>query len=146
MKVTRTDTRENLGDVEVGSDARRVLLKRKASREPLPDAMSIGPSGPIDSTVIKEALFRYADSQVGNTGEYRAVTSVLRREVPRVKGPVAGDPLLGEGRVQLDAVVKLVLNLDEMRNPAQGGRLLRSKAATNSGAAPVSPAENGQSF
>ena len=120
VNVTRVDTRESLGAVEIVTDARRVLLKRKASRDPLPNAMCIGPAGPINSDVIKEALFRYADSQVGGTGKYRAVTSVLRREIPRIKGVTAGAPLLGDGHVSVDAVVDVVLRLDESHLFIQG--------------------------
>ena len=78
----------------------------------MPPTLSIGPSGPINSGVIKEALFRYADSLLAGSDRYRAVTSILQRDTPRITGLEAGAPLLPEGRVTTEAIADLVLRLD----------------------------------
>ncbi len=61
----------------------RLSVKRRPKADPLPAAFSLIPSEPIDATVMKEAIYRYAESVIDRKLGYTAVRSILTREHPR---------------------------------------------------------------
>jgi uncharacterized protein len=113
----RADTGEGLEILRIDGDL--VELKLGPSREPLVDGISLIPAGPINDTVQREAIQRYAQSVVdGKEGDYRALTSILRREKPRLRGNVI---LSAEGAKDLlSGTVDAVRRMDETHLVIQG--------------------------
>ena len=120
VEVTRTDTTERLGKVTIDADARRVMLRLGEKKEAPPARLSIGPGKPIDVDVLRDAIFRYADSAISATGQYRALESVLRREPPRILGHTEGTALLAKGQATVAAITDVVLRMDETHLFIQG--------------------------
>ena len=72
--------------VEIDEGACIVKIKRGASQEPLPESLSIGPPGPIDSKIIRSSIYRYADHVLEAPDTTHAATELLARNVPRIAG------------------------------------------------------------
>ena len=87
---TRTDTGQNLGRLTFDEAAGRATLKLGPSKPLLPPRLSLGPGGPLNSRVIVDALYRFADSLLAGDGRYAAVEGLLLREPPRLSGRAAG--------------------------------------------------------
>ncbi|HEY9226911.1 MAG TPA: AAA domain-containing protein, partial [Gemmatimonadaceae bacterium] len=84
-KAVRADTGEELDIVSLDDRALRLELKVGPSREPLVDGMSLIPTRPIDDTTQREAIVRYAEAVIaGRENEYSAITSIVRRDPPRL--------------------------------------------------------------
>jgi uncharacterized protein len=57
------ETLESAGVIiEIDEPNRIVRIKRALKHGPLPDRFSLIPAGPIDTKVLREALYRFADS------------------------------------------------------------------------------------
>ena len=96
---------ENAGTiVEIDEDACIVKIKRGASKEPLPESLSIGPPGPIDSKIIRSAIYRYADHVLEAPEGTHAATELLARNVPRIQGKQTGEAVITSGDLQGDAL------------------------------------------
>jgi len=48
--------------------------------EELPERLSLIPGKPIDARVLRDAVYRFAESLIAAPGRYRAVASLLGRE------------------------------------------------------------------
>ncbi len=81
-----TDTISQISKVVIDDEKRKVNFRLGIKRGLMPDSLSIGAGGPIDSRKLQDALFRFADSIINNDGSYPALEAVLRRELPRIKG------------------------------------------------------------
>ena len=90
--------------VEIDEDACIVKIKRMASKEPLPESLSIGPPGPINSKYIREAIYRYADHVLEAPHGTHAATELLARNVPRIQGKQPGEAVITSGDLQGDAL------------------------------------------
>jgi predicted RecB family nuclease len=83
-KAVRVDTDELLEIVSLNEAARRLELKVGPTREPLAAEISLIAQGPRDDTIQRDAIARYADAVINDSGAiYSAVTSILRKEKPR---------------------------------------------------------------
>jgi uncharacterized protein len=109
----RTDTLTNLSHLLIDEENRVVTFTCSAKHGILPERLSIGSGGPIDSRKLKEALFRFADSLVQADGRYRALNGVLRQESPRIRGTPEGTPIIDASREALPQIIEAVANLDE---------------------------------
>jgi len=116
-KCVEVDSGIALGEISVDDVAKTVTFKIGASREAPPKNVDIGQGGPIDSSRLMEAVFRYADgflaSAPGNAS-YAAITAFLRRDLPVISGRGAG-PIVPEGAdstASLQATIEGVCNLD----------------------------------
>ena len=91
----RCDTSEPLGTLEFDEVSREVRIRMSSSRPSPPSRLSVGPSGPIDSSTITEAIYQFADSVIDGTGIYPAVERFLKRDTPRLHGRQPGEPIIG---------------------------------------------------
>lgn len=91
---TRTDTGGNLGKIAFDEATRRVQLKLGPKKDPLPARLNIGPTGPIQSAVLVDALYRFADSLIAQDGRYLALERLLLREPTRLTGWAPGQPII----------------------------------------------------
>lgn len=110
----RIDTGERLGMI-VELDEARGLVRIKTTKN-LPERLSIGPTGPIDTEILRAALLRVADAATSGASR-SAVMAVLRKDPPRFRPDVGrpregGDPVLPGKAPLLDEALAAVLALD----------------------------------
>jgi predicted RecB family nuclease len=106
------------GSTEALDDERGtlVLYRSKNVREhPLPQ--SLIPGGPLPTKAQRAALRRLAESIVDGTNRYPALEAILRRDLPRIAGHAAGDPLPQD---DLEAAKRLAVGLDGSYLVVQG--------------------------
>jgi len=101
-------------------EANVVRLKIGANQPPLPDSMSIIPTGPIDAVVLREAVYRFADAIISGTLRYRAIKAVLSRELPRLFPLTANGPLVRKDEDEVNAAIRVISALDESALIIQG--------------------------
>lgn len=95
----RCDTRKSAGTIfGLSEDDRWIDIKAGPSKPPFGETTSLIPSGPIRDAPMREAISRYATSVLEQGADcFPAVTSILRRDRPRLDGTVilrgAGDLL-----------------------------------------------------
>jgi predicted RecB family nuclease len=90
-----SDTLEPAGTIfSLNAEDRIVHIKRSMKREELPICLSIIPAGPIDSKVLRDAMYRYADNMITGTGRYKAVQSLLNRDMPEIGEHDPGVPII----------------------------------------------------
>jgi len=107
----RTDTAEPLGTItELDEAGCHVRIK---STKNVPDALAIGPSGPIDSEVLRTALLRVAECVASGAASYRAVMALLRKEPPRLRGRKSGAPVLPGQAALIEEAIAAIEALDE---------------------------------
>ena len=117
---TRCDTGESLGSLTFDEATRRVQLKVGPRKAPLPDRLSLGPSGPIDAKGITAALFRFADAWLAADSRYAASEQLLRRDIPRLHGKLPGQFILEPAIDVTRACVAAVRTLDNSHLYVQG--------------------------
>ncbi|MEM7070170.1 MAG: TM0106 family RecB-like putative nuclease [Pseudomonadota bacterium] len=96
-------TMESAGTIiHIDEDACIIKIKRGASKEPLPENLSIGPPGPININIIRSAIYRYADHVLKKPKETHAGSELLARNVPRIQGKQAGEAVITSDDLQSD--------------------------------------------
>ncbi len=93
--------------VEIDEDTRIVRIRRGTNKDPLPASLSIGPPGPIDSKIIRAALYRYADQVLQSPDTARAATELLARRVPRIHDKPPGEAIITSDDLQTDALAAI---------------------------------------
>jgi uncharacterized protein len=116
----RAATLEAAGEViSIDEDAGRICLKIGNKAPPYEAAFSLIPEGPLDPGVMRDAIYRYADSIIAGSANYAAISSVLTRERPRVTGLATGEPIVGPGDL-LTGAVSAISRLDNSHMLVQG--------------------------
>jgi predicted RecB family nuclease len=103
-------------DEELG----QIALKIGAKGEPYEEAFSLIPPGPIDADAQREAIYRFGEAVIAGSDEYRAVSSILKRERPRVAGLTAGSSIIPDGAHLLDAASSAIARLEHSYMLVQG--------------------------
>lgn len=116
----RTDTTQTFGTLDVIDEDNRTVAIRIGSGKEIPPAVSISAGGPIDTTPIKEALFRLADGLLDGKGQFAAVLDFLRKAAPRIQGHEPGQPIIDDSSEALPQIVEAVANLDRSSLFIQG--------------------------
>ena len=118
----RAGTLEPAGTVvAIDEDDLSIELRLGPSRSPLADGSALIPSGPIGDRELRAAVWRYAEAvRDGAADRYDAVTSILRRELPRIAGRPVGSPVIGEGVDTMRAAIEALLALDRSHLLIQG--------------------------
>jgi predicted RecB family nuclease len=111
---------ESVRGLQFDETARRVSFLRAAKRGRLPERIHLGAAPPLDNSTLREALFRFADSLVEGTQQYRALEDLLDRNPPRLRGRVAGQPLIDEREPFLPQAIDCVASLDHSVLAVQG--------------------------
>lgn len=117
---TQCDNGMPLGTLSFDEASRRVQLKVGLKKGPLPDRLSLGPAGPINTKAITAALFRFADSLLAGDGRYDALEQLLRRERPRLRGRAPGQAIVDPAEDATAACVAAVRALDSSHLYVQG--------------------------
>ena len=117
----RAATLKDAGEVVLlDEEAGRVSLKIGNKVEPYDAAFSLIPPGPLDADVLTDAVYRYAQALIDGTGEYAAVSSILKREHPRVRGLDTGEPIVAPGADVVPAAVAAIARMDATHMLVQG--------------------------
>lgn len=96
---------KNVGSiVEINEDHSIVKIKRGSNKEPLPENLSIGPTGPIDSKIIRSAIYRYADHVLKTPETQHAATELLARNLPRIQTKQPGEAIITSTHLENDAL------------------------------------------
>ncbi|MBF0185776.1 MAG: TM0106 family RecB-like putative nuclease [Magnetococcales bacterium] len=110
----RADTLERAGEiVEINMSIRLVRIKKGSRGEPLPEAFSVTPTGPIDNRVLRNAVYRFADAIIAEDGRFQALASFLRREKPAIIGHTPGTPIAPDGDDLLSATIQAIANIQD---------------------------------
>jgi predicted RecB family nuclease len=117
---TRTDTAESLGNVSFDEASRRVRIKLGPKKGSLPARLSIGPTGPLASAALIDAVYRFADSKLAQDGRYLALERLLLREPPRLNGRRAGQPVITPGEDLVKGSIEAALAMDHTCLYVQG--------------------------
>lgn len=130
----RAGTREPAGEIFfLDEQARRLQLKLGPKGPALDDLLSLIPEAPFDDKVLREAVLRYATAVIVGENRYAAVTSVLKGELPRIRGRVFGAPVLGAGDEAVSGAIEAIANLEQscllVQGPPGAGKTHLSAAA-----------------
>ncbi|KQV64088.1 TM0106 family RecB-like putative nuclease [Caulobacter sp. Root343] len=117
----RSGSLEAAGEiVALDEDARTISLKLGPSRSPLGPAPSLIPPGPIGDKVLRDAVYRFAQSVVADDGRYQALAHILKRAPPRLSGRAPGQPIIADGAELTSAAVDALESLDQSYLLVQG--------------------------
>lgn len=109
----RIDTLEKIKNFEIDEDKHCVTFLSSSRNSPLPKKLSIGPGGPIQTKVLREALYRFADDIIGEHHSYKAIEALLKQQLPQVKGRTPGDAIIVGSADPLSQITEAVANLDQ---------------------------------
>jgi predicted RecB family nuclease len=99
----RADTAERLGTI-VSLDEEKRLVRIKTTKN-VPEALSIGPAGPIRTEILRTAVLRMADALFSGADRFRAVKAILRKDPPRLRKRSPGVPIIaGTGDLVEEAI------------------------------------------
>ncbi len=121
-------TMQNAGTiVNIDEGTCIIKIKRGASKEPLPETLSIGPSKPIDSKIIRSAIYRYADYVLKASGAdaTHVATELLARNEPSIQGKLPGEAVITSDDLQggaLEAITALTDSYLFIQGPPGAGK------------------------
>ena len=81
-----------------------VRIAQKSNTDPLPDRFTAGPPGPINSQGIRSAIYRHVEKVASNPSKTFAVTELLGRKRPRIRGKADGEPIVLSQDVQAETL------------------------------------------
>ena len=94
-KPLRSGTLEPAGEiVSLDEDERIVALKLGPSRSAIEPGCALIPEGPVGDRVLRDAVHRYAADVAAGGSRYPALTSILRRNRPRLSGREPGQAIV----------------------------------------------------
>lgn len=110
-KAVDVATGKPLANLEIDAEKRTVSFTRGANSEAPEPRMAIGPTGPVSSTGLVEAVYRFADSVILGDSRYAAVESILQNKLPVVAGFEKGAGLVSETRPLLPQTIDVVMGM-----------------------------------
>ncbi len=96
--------------IEIDENSCTLKIKRGISK-PLPNRISLGPNNPIRTSVMRNALYHYADQLINEKEHTCAATEILERNFPRIKGRHQTEPVITFSDT-IEAAKDAVSNLD----------------------------------
>jgi predicted RecB family nuclease len=117
----RAATLEDAGEIVfLDADVGQIALKIGANAEPYEETFSLIPEGPRDPKVLHEAIYRFGESIIEGSDEYRAVSAILKRERPRIEGLRPSAPIIPDGVELLEGASSAIARLDHSYLLVQG--------------------------
>jgi predicted RecB family nuclease len=108
-----SDTLDPAGTIfSLDAENRIVQIKRGSSRGGLPVSLSVIPAGPINSKALRDAVYRFAENMIAGAGHYKAVRSLLKREMPEIIGHLPGSPVIRNQDNLLEETIQAVGNMN----------------------------------
>jgi uncharacterized protein len=96
---------------EIDDELLIVSIKRSIKAGPLPDRLTVGPTGPINVDIIRDALFRVAEDVLAGNNSYPAIHAILDKALPALRGRTEGQPIV-QGNDLLSTTTEAVAALD----------------------------------
>lgn len=109
----RIDTLEKIQNLEIDEEERCITFTSSSRNSPLPEKLNIGPGGPILTKTLRDALYRFADDIIGERRGYKAIESLLKQELPHIKGHTVGDAVIIDTADSIPQITEAVANLDQ---------------------------------
>src|SRR5436190_2361244 len=75
----RTDTTQRLGEIVALDEETRLIGIKVGKKTSVPPTLSVGPTGPINSDVLRDGVWRFAESLEQVDGRFAAVRALLRK-------------------------------------------------------------------
>lgn len=118
----RAGSLEPAGDViSVDEDELTIELKLGPSRSAIDEGTSLIPSGPIGDVPLRKAVYRFAEAvRDGKADNYSAIVSVLRRDLPSLKGKALGGEIIQSAEEPLPETIEALLALKNSHLLIQG--------------------------
>ncbi|MDA9818162.1 TM0106 family RecB-like putative nuclease, partial [Flavobacteriaceae bacterium] len=103
-------------DEKVGTifeiDEENLILKIKSTNKDLTDNLSISSGGPIDSKVIRKALYKIADKYIHQKEQKDICFEILSRALPRFHNKQSGEEIIDKSKNIIDESLKAISDLD----------------------------------
>ena len=117
-ETVRVDTRKSGGDIfAIDHDERWLEMKVGPSKPLFGEVTHLARGGPLMDIVIRDSISRYAGSVIaGDADKHAAITSILRRDHPRLDGA----PILPGIADQLTETIAAVGRMDRTHMVIQG--------------------------
>ena len=110
--IFNTETVEQVGSIiDIDEVKRHVKIKRGMAKEKLPQILSVGPGGPIDSKLLRSAVYRFADKMIQSKDVNNCISDLLKRSIPKIKGKNPGDAIIISDNLQ-NEVIQVIINMD----------------------------------
>ena len=111
-RVFDTETVKMIGTiVDIDKTKRCITIKRSIVKESLPHMISIGPSGPVDSELLRSAIYRFANKIIQNNYINNCISDLLMCSIPRIKGKNAGDAIITLNNLQ-NELIEVIANMN----------------------------------
>lgn len=107
----------------------KVEIKRGIKGGQLPDALTIGPGGPINSDALREAIYRYAADVLAGNNTYPAIRDILAKSIPKLASRQEGQPLVNGNDLlaeTIEAVAALANSYLFIQGPPGAGKTYTS--------------------
>lgn len=133
-KPLRSGTLEAAGEiVSLDEDERVIELKLGPSRSAIEPGTALIPEGPIGDKPLRTAVHRFAESAAAGSKRYSAISSILRRDRPRLRGRTAGQAILDDGVDATLGAIEALRILEEsyllVQGPPGAGKTYTSSQA-----------------
>jgi uncharacterized protein len=98
---------------------KQILKLKKGIKSGLTENISIGPGKPRDISKLEASNSRFIRSYVNKENKFNAIFSILKKEIPNIKGIKVGEKLIKTNNF-LEEIPKLLLNLNNSYLYIQG--------------------------
>jgi uncharacterized protein len=119
-KCLNIDTLENLGEIEVDYDKNEISFHLSKNRDKPEKVIDVGQGWPVDTGRLEGTVERYVDDYLqslkGGERRYQAVSSFLKREIPKIDKMGHGKALVDENldsKARLAKIIEAVVNMDK---------------------------------
>jgi predicted RecB family nuclease len=117
---------QNIGEVktslaihEINEKDRIIKFVHGLKKDPLPNKLSVGTPGPINTDIIRDAIYRIANSFLNQDNKYQAAFAIIERQLPNIVGHTSGDPII-KSEDLLSETIKTINNLNNSYMFIQG--------------------------
>jgi uncharacterized protein len=99
FKIVRIDENERLVQVE------------SESGTTLPERLSVSTGGPIRTSSLTKAVFKFADSIISGDRRYAALEAILNRSIPNINSHSPGQPIVNPQSPRPNEIIEAVAGL-----------------------------------
>jgi predicted RecB family nuclease len=133
-KPLRSGTLEPAGEiVSLDEDERVIELKLGPSRSTIEPGTALIPEGPIGDKPLRAAVYRFAENVAAGSDRYPAITSILRRDRPRLHSRTPGQAIVADGVDPTAGAIDALRVLDDsyllIQGPPGAGKTYTSSQA-----------------
>lgn len=104
---------ETIDILDIDESKHQVIIRHGKKKTELPDRLSVGQGPPIETKVLEEALYRFADTVINNSSKYSAIKDFLYKRIPRIYGHTEGTPIAGGFNPSINSIIKAVAGLQK---------------------------------